>query len=395
MNQALQKKRIAIVCDWLTNMGGAEKVILSLHRLFPEAPIFTTLFDKKRVQGFENAEIHASFLQKIPFAKAHHQLMLGWMPMAVESLNLNDFDIVISSSHSVAKGIITKPETVHICYCHTPMRYAWEPWELEYRLSGFPKILHSRIRKRMHEIRIWDRLSADRVDHFIANSNHVAERIRKYYRRESTVIYPPVRTDEFQIGTPKNYYLTVGRLIPYKRFDLVIEAFGNSPRPPSVPPWQGGRFAEEVGVRQLVIVGSGPEEKKLKKMAGKNIRFLGHVSDEKLKELYSGCQALIHPQIEDFGLSTVEAMASGRPVIAFAEGGALETVVEGKTGLFFHEQSSSSLIEALSRFESRSWNPHEIKAHAENFSEKEFQKNILQYIEQKIQIPSLQPRREG
>ena len=361
MNEILKSKKIAIVCDWLTNLGGAEKVIMSLHRLFPDAPIYTTLYDKTRAKGFEKATIFTSYLQQIPFASKKHPWLLHAMPMAIESLNLNDYDIVISSSHSIAKGIITKPETIHISYCHTPMRYAWEPWELEYRLKSFPKMFHNAIKKRIHKIRLWDRLTADRVDHFLVNSQYIGERVKKYYRKPSIVIYPPVEIDQYQTSSPGEYYLMVGRLIPYKRFDLVIEAFNKLGKP-------------------LKIVGTGSEETKLKKLAKKNIQFLGRVPDAELKKLYAECKALIFPQIEDFGLTPVECMASGRPVIAYREGGAEETVVEGKTGVFFDEQSVSSLTKALEKSEEIRWNSKEIKNHSEKFSEARFHREIIDYI---------------
>ena len=296
MGKDFQNLKVAIVCDWLTNLGGAEKVIASLHRLFPEAPIYTTLYDPKRVKGFEDATIYASFLQRIPFSKKAHSLFLSAMPLAVESFDLSSYDLVISSSHSVAKGVITKPDTLHICYCHTPMRYAWEPWELEYRLRQFPKFLHKAIQKKIHRIRLWDRLTADRVDHFIANSEAVKDRIRKYYRREAQVIHPPVEVKKFHQDTPQDFYLMVGRLIAYKRFDLVIQAFNDLGKP-------------------LLIAGTGPEEGRLKGLAKGNIRFLGRVHDEELKKRYAQCRALIFPQLEDFGLPAVECMASGSPVI--------------------------------------------------------------------------------
>jgi len=366
MTELLKNKKIAIVCDWLTNLGGAEKVIMSLHKLFPHAPIYTTLYDKSRAKGFENATIYTSFLQKIPLAKKNHTLMLSGMPLAVESFNLNDYDIVISSSHSVAKGVITKPETLHISYCHTPMRYAWEPWELEYRLQSFPKFTHNNIKKKIHRIRLWDRLTADRVDHFLVNSNYVGERVQKYYRKPSTVIHPPVSTDQFQVRSPGDYFLMVGRLISYKRFDLVIEAFNHLGKP-------------------LKIVGTGPEESKLKKMAKKNIEFMGRLSDDSLKRLYSECKALIFPQIEDFGITPVECMASGRPVIAYSEGGAKDTVMEGKTGMFFHEQTVDSLMQALSAFGEIKWDSAQIKEHAEKFSEQRFHQELMNFIHSKLQ----------
>lgn len=361
MPNSLARKKIAIVCDWLTNMGGAEKVIYSLHKLFPDAPIYTTLYDEKRIHGFEEATIYSSFLQRIPLSQKKHQLFLSMMPMAIESLDLSEYDIVISSSHSVAKGIITKPDTIHISYCHTPMRYAWEHWELESRLKQFPSFLHDSIKKKIHKLRIWDRLSADRVDHFIVNSKYVGQRVKKYYRRDSLVIHPPVNISQFKTTKPNDYFLMVGRMIPYKRFDLVIETFNR------------------IG-KKLLIAGTGPEEQKLQKLAKPNVEFLGRVSDGQLKELYSHCQALIFPQLEDFGITPLECMASGRPVIAYGQGGALETVVAGKTGLHFKEQSVESLTNILNEFEGKQWNSEEITKHASKFSEERFHKAMTDFI---------------
>lgn len=361
MLSSLEGKKIAIVCDWLTNMGGAEKVIHSLHRLFPKAPIYTTLYDPKRMEGFEKATIYTSFLQRIPYSQKKHPWFLNAMPLAIESFNLDEYDVVVSSSHSVAKGVVTKPETIHITYCHTPMRYAWEPWELEFRLKSFPQFLHNSIKKKIHKLRIWDRLTADRVDHFLVNSNYIAQRVKKYYRRDSTVIHPPINIDGFASSEPKDFYLMVGRLIPYKRFDLVIETFNKLNKP-------------------LVIVGSGPEEASLKKMAKKNVTFKGRVDDQELKKLYSEAKALVFPQLEDFGITPVESIASGRPVIAYQKGGAQDTVIEGKTGVFFAEQTQESLIQALDQFEKQEWNSKEIVKHAKKFSDERFQKEIQDFI---------------
>jgi len=365
MSEKLKGKSVAIVCDWLTNMGGAEKVIHSLHRMFPKAPIYTTLYDPSRVQGFENAEIYTSFLQRIPYSQKKHPLFLSLMPMAVESFNLDQYDVVISSSHAVAKGVITKPETLHISYCHTPMRYAWEPWELEYRLQGFPSVMHSSIKRRIHKLRIWDRLSADRVDQFIANSSYISQRIGKYYRRESEVIHPPVQVEQFSLGNSEGFYLMVGRLISYKRFDLVIETFAKNGFP-------------------LKIAGTGPDETRLKELATKNVEFLGRVSDEELKGLYQSCEALIFPQLEDFGITPVECMASGRPVIAYGRGGALDTVLDGKTGLLFPEQSTESLQSALDAFQKKKWDGATIQEHAKNFSDEQFQQKLSDLIESSL-----------
>lgn len=362
--ESLQEKKVAIVCDWLTNMGGAEKVILSLHKLFPQAPIYTTLYDKDRMKGFEKATIYTSFLQSIPYSQKKHPWFLNAMPLAVESFNLNDYDLVISSSHSVAKGVITKPETTHVTYCHTPMRYAWEPWELEYRLKKFPQFLHNSIKKKIHKLRIWDRLTADRVDHFIVNSSYIGQRVHKYYRKPSHVIHPPIETDQFTSSQPKDYFLMVGRLIPYKRFDLVIETFNGNGKP-------------------LKIAGVGPEEAKLKKMAKNNIQFLGRVPDAELKQLYSECQALIFPQLEDFGITPVECMASGRPVIAYGEGGARDSIKENETGLFFEKQEEASLKHAIERFEKHSWDSKKIQTHAQGFSEARFHDELIAFLKDK------------
>lgn len=361
----LNKLKIAIVCDWLTVNGGAEKVIHAMHELFPSAPIFTSLYNPEKVQGFENTTVKTSFLQKIPGAKKHHQLFLPLMPYAFESMNLDDYDIVISSSHSCAKGIITKPKTLHICYCHTPMRYAWDnhnEYISQYTMGKMTKRIG---RNLMHSIRMWDRLAAERVDSYVTNSHFVQNRIEKYYRKKSTVIHPPVDLSQFEIEKgEKDYYLAIGRLTPYKRFATIVEAFNTLDKP-------------------LVIVGTGVEEKYLKSIANKNIIFMGHVSDEKIAGIYANAKALIFPQIEDFGITPLESMASGRPVIAYKEGGALETVKEGITGIFFKEQTAEGIINAVREFEKdyKDFSPERIREHAKKFSLESFKEKFRSYIE--------------
>jgi len=361
----LQHLKIAIVCDWLTVNGGAEKVILALHELFPSAPIYTSLYNSEKVRGFENAKIRTSFLQKIPFAKSHHQLMLPLMPLAFESMNLDEFDIVISSSHSCAKGIITKPKTLHICYCHTPMRYAWDnhnEYIKQYKMNFVAKKLGNRI---MHRLRMWDRLAAERVDAYCTNSHFVQKRIQKYYRKTSDVIYPPVDLERFAIEKgEKEYYLAIGRLTPYKKFATIIEAFNILEKP-------------------LVIVGTGVEEKYLKAQAKDNVIFLGNASDEEIPTIYANAKALIFPQVEDFGITPLESMASGRPVIAYKEGGALETVKEGITGVFFKEQTSAGIIAAVHEFERnyKDFSPERIREHSKKFSLISFKMKFLDYVE--------------
>lgn len=362
---SLQNLKIAIVCDWLTTHGGAERVIKAIHEIFPNAPIYTTLYNPKKLREFRGADIRTSSLQKIPFATNHHQLLLPWMPEAFESMNLDQYDIVISSSHSCAKGVITKPTTLHICYCHSPMRYAWDNHHAyinEYTMNPIMKRLG---RNLMHKIRMWDRLAAERVDAYCTNSHFVQKRIQKYYRKVSDVIYPPVDTKKFTIERgEKEYYLAIGRLTPYKKFNIIVEAFNALEKP-------------------LLIVGTGVEERKLKMKAKKNITFLGHIPEEDIPQLYAQAKALIFPQIEDFGITPLESMATGRPVIAYKEGGALETVKEGVTGVFFKEQNAIGIVQAVHEFERnyKKFSPEEIQKHAMKFSMEIFKEKFLHYVE--------------
>ncbi|MFC1750522.1 glycosyltransferase [Pseudomonadota bacterium] len=346
-------------------MGGAEKVILAFHKLFPRAPIYTSIYNKKALPEFNRADVRTSYLQNLPFAKNKHQLYLNLMPSVFERFDLNEYDIVISSSHSCAKGIITKPQTLHICYCHTPMRYAWEDsinYIKGYEINPLVKLIAPYL---MHKIRIWDKLSADRVDSFIANSNYIQNRIYKYYRKPSSVIHPFVNTKEFSVGDDRrDYYLAVGRLTPYKKFDLLVETFNQTGLP-------------------LKIVGTGVEMKKLQQKARPNIEFLGHVSDQVRNELYKKAKALIFPQLEDFGITPLEAMASGCPVIAYGKGGALETVIDKKTGILFKKQDREELKKAIRRFVLAKFDSNKIREHAENFDVEIFNDKFLDLLEKK------------
>lgn len=362
---SLKNLKIAIVCDWLTNFGGAEKVILALHQLFPKAPIYTSIYNPDAMPGFENAIIHTSYLQNLPWAKNKHQLYLNFMPQVFEKFDLNGYDIVISSSHSCAKGIITKPKTLHICYCHSPMRYAWENSHKYVQQYEMNKSIKKIAPFFLHKIRMWDRLSADRVDYFLANSKHIQNRIHKYYRRTSSVIYPYVDSKKFKASAErKGYFLAVGRLTPYKRFDLIVDTFN------------------ELGL-PLKIVGKGISLKKLSEQANSNIEFLGHVNEETLRELYSKARGFIFPQIEDFGITPLEAMASGCPVIAYKAGGALETIIDKKTGLFFEEQNVTSLKAAIQKFNHMQFDPQTIREQAEKFDHSIFNEKLLEFIEKK------------
>lgn len=359
----MKEPRIAIVCDWLTSWGGAERVILAMHELYPEAPIFTSLYDEKNLPQFAKADVRPSFLQNIPGAEKHHQRFLGQMPAAFESFDLSEYDVVLSSSHSCAKGVITKPETVHICYCHSPTRYLWDNCHQYIRDYPWPKLLkRTIIPSVLHKLRVWDRAAADRVDRFIANSEFVAERIKKYYRREAEVIYPPVDMDEsFEPAEREDYYLAVGRLISYKRFDLIVEAFS------------------ELGL-PLKIIGVGNQAKRLKRRAAPNIEFLGKVPEKALKEYYRYAQALIFPQIEDFGITPLEAMSHGCPVIAYAGGGALETVKDKVSGIFFDRQSVDALKHAVVQFQHATFDPGKVREEAERFHVDRFKRELDDFI---------------
>lgn len=359
--------KIAIAHDWLTNMGGAEKVVINFTELYPNAPVYTTVYNQENLDSeLQNIDVRTTFLQKIKGANKKHQNLLPLMPMAWEQLDFNGYDVVLSSSSSCAKGLVTSPDTMHVCYCHTPMRYAWEFYN-EYMEREKISLLKSKlIPIIMNYIRIWDVTSANRVDYFIANSENVAKRIRKHYRREAVVIHPPVRASYFNISEiDEDYFLMVSRLVPYKRVDLAVEAFN------------------ELGL-PLVVIGGGPQEDYLKSIAKDNVKILGRQSDEVIKEHYANCRAFIFPGEEDFGITPLEAQASGRPVIAFGKGGALETVVDGKTGLFFERQTKEDLIQAVEKFQKMTFDKQEIREHALKFDEEVFKKKIEGFINEKF-----------
>jgi glycosyltransferase involved in cell wall biosynthesis len=361
--QGQTKMKIAIVTDWLTNYGGAESVISAFHDLFPDAPVYTTIYRPKEMKELGHLkDVRTTWLNKVPLK---HQWLLGQMPTAVEMMDLDEFDVVLSSCHSVSKGVITKPSTLHICYCHTPMRYAWESWDFESRLKKFPRILHPLIRSQIKKIREWDYCAAQRVDKYVANSSHIGEQIKKY----SGVIYPPVHTEKFMPAKnpSADYYLAVGRLIPYKKFDLIVETFNKSGLP-------------------VKIVGTGPQLDKIKSMAKKNVEVLGYVDEKTLIDLYANCKAFLFPQLEDAGIVPLEAMASGRPVIALNRGGSLDTMIDGKTGVLFSDQTIESLSDAIKRFEKMSFDPVVIRKHAESFDVEIFKNKIMDYIDKEWSV---------
>lgn len=354
--------KIALIHDYLAQDGGAERVLKALHEIWPEAPIFVLFHDPEKVPHFDKAQITESWLAKMPFVKNHFQWYFPWMPRATEHYDLRDFDVVISSTSGFAKGVLIYPNTLHISYCHTPARYLWSDahdyvHELPYNFAVKAMLPHI-----IHRLRLWDKMSADRVDHFIANSKTVERRILKYYRRESAVIYPPVDTKQFFVSEELgNYFITGGRLVPYKRFDLIIQAFNRLTYP-------------------LKIFGTGPELDNLRRMAKSNIEFVGRISDQEKAELMSRALAFIHPQLEDAGVTPLESMASGRPVIAYAQGGATETIIPDETGIFFREQNWNSLLDAVLHFDPNSWDGPNIREHAMRFDTDSFKHTMKRYV---------------
>lgn len=360
----LSNMKIALVHDHLIQDGGAERVLRVFLEIFPQAPIYTLVFDEKKMgKDFCKDKVKTSFIQRLPGGVKKFKWFLPLMPLATEKHELDQYDVVLSNSSALSKGVLTKPDTLHVCYCHTPTRYLWTDTHLYLKELSHGRLVKKAISLMLPRLRMWDRMAAERVDKFIANSKTVQKRIAKYYGRASDLIYPPVDVFSFSPApTQENYYLAGGRLVPYKRFDLVVQAFN------------------KLGI-SLKLFGEGPEFQKLKAMAKSNIEFLGKVTDEEKKELYSKCLAFIHPQEEDFGLMAIEAMASGRPVIAYAKGGALETVIDGKTGKFFDDQSWESLAHTVIRFKPEEYKPEEIRAHAMQYDVEKFKQKIRSYIE--------------
>lgn len=365
--------KVALIHDFLTRFGGAERVLLALHKMFPDAPIYTLLFDEKKTRHyFPGAEIRPSFLQKFPkFLRNRPKFLAPFCPTAVETFDLRDFDLVISSSSAFAKGVIVRPKTTHICYCHSPARFIHDYYHdyLNDLGSFFPKWP---VKIFAHYLRIWDRTSADRVDYFIANSKATAQRIKKYYKKEAKVIYPPVAN----VWSPglqtlkspeKKYFLIVSQLTPYKRIDIAIEAFNKMNLP-------------------LYIAGDGPDKKRLQKIAAENVKFLGWLSEEEKWRYLENCEALVFPGEDDFGIVPVEAMACGKPVLALRAGGALETVIEGETGEFFNELSPESLADGVKRLKenARKYDREKITRRASEFSAEKFKQEIKNFIKEII-----------
>ena len=365
--------KTAIVHEWLVNYAGSEKVVESFTNIWPDADVFTLvdfLDDDLRDIILKGHHAHTSFIQHLPYARNQHRKYLPLFPRAVESFNLKKYKLIISSSHAVAKGVKKKKNQLHISYCHSPMRYAWD--EADYYLqeanltSGFKGKLAQYLLK---YLRRWDIKSAKNVDYFIANSNHIAAKIKRIYNRHADVIYPPVDTQKFSLVTEKeDYYLTASRLVPYKRIDLIVDAFAN------------------MLDKKLVVIGSGPEKEKIKAKATPNIDVIGYQDFETLKSYMEKAKAFVFAAEEDFGIIVVEAMACGTPVIAGNYGGTAESVIDGTSGILFQNQNVESIVNAVKRFDiiSHSMNYKEIRMQAEKFSRYTFEHNIKEYVNEKL-----------
>lgn len=361
-----------MVHDHLAQDGGAEKVLKAFADVYPKAPIYTLLCEQKNIdKNFQGKRIETSIIQRLPGGVRHYKWYMPFMPMAVEFFDFSGYDVVLSDASAFAKGVITSTETLHICYCHTPTRYVWDYTHEYINELKYNKYFKKIISLVLNYIRIWDKAAADRVDVFIANSKTVQRRIRKYYRRDSHVIYPPVELGNFEpepgfadkADKKKGYFLIGGRLAAYKRVDLAIDA------------------CRRAGCK-LKIFGDGVDLPRLKGLAqgNPNVEFFGRVTDKKKAELYRNCLAFLNPQEEDFGITVIEAMASGRPVLAFRKGGATETVWEGKTGEFFNRQSPKELAKLINDFDPRAYDPVLVRKHAERFSVERFRAEIEDFV---------------
>ena len=353
--------KTAIVYDRVNKWGGAERVLLALHEIYPDAHLFTSVYSAKKASWAKVfPKVVTSFLQKLPLGRERHELLPYLMPLAFETLDLSDYDLVISVTSEAAKGVLVRPNAVHICYMLTPTRYLWSGYEDYFKGKTFKALTFPVVKY----LRRWDKVSSHRPDHLIAISTEVRDRIKKFYGRESAVIHSPVEFDKFAQNKPlkkSDYYLYVSRLVPYKRADLAVEAFN------------------ELG-KSLVIVGEGSEERKLKRLAKRNIKFIDRLTDKELADYYQKAKAFIFPQIEDFGIVALEAQASGTPVIAFRGGGALDTVIEEKTGIFFDKQDKESLVKAVKRFEKMTFDHKDLLENAKKFSKQNFHKKFAAFV---------------
>ncbi|SCA63525.1 hypothetical protein SCG7109_AR_00030 [Chlamydiales bacterium SCGC AG-110-M15] len=368
--------RVAIIADWLVSYAGGERVIEELLKLYPDADLFSTVdfFPEEHRHILLNKKAQTTFIQNLPFAKSKYRNYLPLMPFAVEQLDLSSYDLVISSSSAVAKGVITGPEQVHICYCHSPIRYAWDLQHQYLQESGLDKGLKGWLARRLlYKIRLWDVRTSNGVDHFVSNSQFISKRIWKVYRRESTVIYPPVDINRFSLRSDKeDFYVTASRMVPYKKINIIVEAFSAMPD------------------RKLIVVGSGPDFDKIKEIAGDNVELLGYQDSDVLCDLLQRAKAFIFAAMEDFGIAPVEAQACGTPVIAYGKGGACESIRgldhDEPTGLFFHKQSPEAIVEAIKVFESNLelFSPQNCRDNASRFSQERFRESFLNFANKEM-----------
>lgn len=354
--------KTALVYDWLVTIGGGEKTLQAIAEAYP-APIYTLVSNQKKLAGtfFENCEIHSSFLQRLPFSSSYYRHLLPLFPLAIEQFDLSQYDLVLSTSHAVAKGVLTHPGQLHLCYCLTPMRYAWD---LTHRYLESASILQRLLaRPALHYLRNWDIASLSRVDRFAAISHYIAKRIKKNYGRDAEVIYPPVDVDHIPFRSKKeDFYIAVSRMVPYKKMDLIAEAFSELPD------------------KKLIVIGDGPEMKKVKSKAKKNVEVLGYQSDAVIRDYMQRAKGFIFAAEEDFGIVAVEAQAAGTPVIAFGRGAALETVIDNETGLFFEEQTVPSVLNAIKRFEATEFDPIRARENALRFNKERFKNEMTRFI---------------
>jgi glycosyltransferase involved in cell wall biosynthesis len=362
--------KTAIVHDWIPLYGGAERVLSEIYDLFPST-IYTLMVNKNKIVDtpLDNLEIIPSLIQGLPFAHKYYRNYLPLFPYAVEQFDLKDNDLILSSSYAVAKGVMVNSNQLHICYCHTPVRYGWDLYHHYVEESDLRKGLKSLfIKVVLHYLRMWDVNTINRVDHFIANSHNVSMRIKRIYNRPSEVIYPPVDTKRFNLNPNKDtFYLTASRMVPYKKMDLIVEAFANMPD------------------KKLIVIGDGPDYNKIKSKAKCNIEFLGFQPNNVLNDYMGKAKAFVFAAEEDFGIAPVEAQACGTPVIGLGKGGLLETVIPNVTGVFFNNQSIGAIIEAVKIFESKShlFNPYEIRSHSERFSKETFRLKFNNFVQEK------------
>lgn len=362
--------KVAIIQEWLTTMGGSEKVVQAIAEIYPQADIFSLVADSKLVNelGFGNRKITTSIIQKMPFGLKKYKTYLPLFPFAIEQFDLREYDLIISSSHAVTKGVLTNNEQLHITYCHSPIRYAWDLHHQYLEEEGLGFGLKGLLaRYFLHRIRIWDFISSNRPDFYVSNSNFIAKRIFKVYKQPATTIYPPIEIEDFKLEINKeDYYVTSSRMVPYKKIDLIVEAFSKMPE------------------KKLVVIGDGPDYNKIKAKAGANIIFTGYLPFKALIEKLQKAKAFVFAAIEDFGMLPVEAQACGTPIIALGKGGSLETVKDGVTGVLFPDQTVASLIDGILRFEQQEFDPLAIRAHAESFGKELFKAKFEGFVNEKL-----------